>query len=77
MLRQTRADGVGFEIAEKLAKALCIEKTGIETGGPIDGSHAQVGSEMVDVLDAKQGSNHDPGRIPIQDNANSGSACRA
>ena len=40
LLRQTGADGVGFEIAEKLAKALGIEETGIETRGPIDGTHA-------------------------------------
>ena len=40
LLRQTRADGVDFEIAEKLAKAFRIEETGIETRGPIDGTHA-------------------------------------
>ena len=38
--RQTGADEVEFEIAEKLAKAFRIEETGIETGGPIDGTHA-------------------------------------
>ena len=40
MLRQTGADGVGFEIAEKLAKAFGIKETDIETGGPIHGAHA-------------------------------------
>ena len=40
LLRQTGSNGVGFEIAEKLAKAFSVEETGIETGGPIDGTHA-------------------------------------
>ena len=40
LLRQTGADRVEFEIAEKLAKALRIEETGVETRSPIDGTHA-------------------------------------
>ena len=40
LLRQTRANGIGFEITEKLAKAFRIKETGIETGRQINGTHA-------------------------------------